>query len=199
MTDATNKRHGLESCLSDRPARSNAAVTVSIVAHFGHISLRGDASDTEFLELAEKILQQELPIVANTTSVDGEHRIYWLGPDEWLIVTSDDQLAKLYRRLVDEMSLQNVAVNDLSGGQVTMRLSGAAESLLSKGCTLDLAVGRFPVGSCAQSGLAKASVLISRIDDAGSFDIVVRRSFAEYLMKWLRTAGQEFGIDIHAG
>jgi sarcosine oxidase subunit gamma len=200
MTDTTINRHGLESFLRDRPAGSNAVVTISILMGLGHINLRGNPGSSEFLSLANKILQQELPVVANTTSVNGEQRIYWLGPDEWLIVTPDDRVAALCRRLLDEMSLLSIAVNDLSGGQIVLRVSGAgAEKLLSKGCTLDLAAERFPVGSCAQSGLAKAAGLIARVDDAGSFYIVIRRSFSEYLMKWLHNAGQEFGIDIHAG
>jgi len=192
MTEVLAKQHGLESYLrsSDTGSSVNAGVKVSILSDFAHINLRGDASDDEFLASAEKVLQQPLPLATNSSRLRGEQRIFWLGPNEWLIIApGKDRL--------DTRALK--FANDISGGQVVLRLSGAAvEQLLAKGCTLDLAADKFAVGSCAQAGLAKAAVLIARIDDAGSFDIVVRRSFAEYLVKWLHSAGREFGIDFSA-
>jgi sarcosine oxidase subunit gamma len=59
---------------------------------------------------------------------------------------------------------------------------------LAKGCTLDFHPRVFRPGTCAQSGLAKANVLIRLGDDPDSFDVVVRRSFADYLLRWLRHA-----------
>jgi sarcosine oxidase subunit gamma len=69
-----------------------------------------------------------------------------------------------------------------------------AREVLAKGCTLDLHPDEFKPGACAQSGLAKASVLLAMIDERPSFEIKVRRSFAEYVLLWLNYSGREFGI-----
>ncbi len=76
-----------------------------------------------------------------------------------------------------------------------MRISGEnAVAVLAKGCTLDLHPKVFHAGRCAQTGLAKASILIAKVDDVPTFDIFVRRSYAEYLALWLQHAGGEYGI-----
>ena len=75
-----------------------------------------------------------------------------------------------------------------------MRIVATAAALLAKGCTLDFHPRVFSAGQCAQSGLAKTSVLIAMVDDRPTFDVIVRRSFAEYLALWLQHSGAEFGI-----
>ena len=46
----------------------------------------------------------------------------------------------------------------------------------------------------ARSGLANANVLIALVDDAPTFMVVVRRSFSDYLCRWLAHAGRDQGI-----
>ena len=76
-----------------------------------------------------------------------------------------------------------------------MLLEGsAARKILAKGCTLDLHPSVFPVGACAQSGLAKASVVLGLLGEAPTFMIVVRRSYSDYLCRWLSNAGSDAGI-----
>lgn len=92
------------------------------------------------------------------------------------------------------VSRSHTAVNDISGGQVALVIEGNdTREILSKGCTLDLHPSVFTAGSCAQSGLAKANVLLACLDDAPSFMIVVRRSFADYLCRWLLRAARPGG------
>ena len=81
----------------------------------------------------------------------------------------------------------DVSINDLSGGQIAIHLSGSdVPDLLAKGCTLDLHPSVFGVGACAQSGLAKTIVLLGHIDKAPVYELIVRRSFSEYALRWLR-------------
>jgi len=152
----------------------------------GHINLRGNASDKRFADGAAEVLGQKLPLRPNTLT-QSEHRVYWLGPDEWQIVTAPDRAAELFAQLEQKFAAQHVATNDLSGGQVVLHLSGEeVPLLLAKGCTLDIDPSVFQVGDCAQSGLAKANVLLGYIDAAPVYEIIVRRSFSEYLLQWLR-------------
>lgn len=152
----------------------------------GHINLRGNAGDRPFVDGVAVALGQRLPVESNTLT-QSEHRIYWLGPDEWHIVTETDQVATLVAQLEDTLAGQHIAINDLSGGEVALHLRGRnVPAMLSRGCTLDLHPSVFGVGDCAQTGLARANILLGHIDAAPLYEIIVRRSFSEYLLRWLR-------------
>jgi len=174
---------------------SDPGVTIEIRSDVGHINLRGNPENPGFVKAAEAALGQPLPVDANTIT-DAGHRVFWLGPDEWLVMTASGNTAELLQRLKDALAKYHASVNDISGGNITLSLSGGrVRDLLAKGCTLDLHADVFKAGACAQSGLAKAGVLIGRVDDSDTFDLIIRRSFADYLMRWLRRAGSEFGIE----
>lgn len=148
--------------------------------------MRGAIDDAEFVAAIEDVLGQALPDRANTFS-EGDHRVYWLGPDEWQIASELSGIEKLARNLEDRVSGRHAAVNDLSGGQVAFEIRGDdTVDVLSRGCTLDLNPGVFGTGNCAQTGLAKANVLIACIEAAQVYEIIVRRSFSEYLVNWLQ-------------
>ena len=46
--------------------------------------------------------------------------------------------------------------------------------------------------------LAKAPILIRQVDATPSFEIIVRRSFADYLWLWLEDAASEYPFAIEA-
>ena len=126
--------------------------------------------------------------------------------------------APLTTRLADVLLDRAYALTDLTGGQICIRLSGRnARDVLAKGCTLDLHPRVFQPGQCAQTVLGKASMLIclsgatqdsadsgdgqTRCDsdsagDGEVFDIVVRRTFAEYVAEWLYRSAEEFGVGV---
>ena len=159
------------------------------------VNLCGSPENLELVRIATNVLGQELPVIANTMSL-GKLRIYWLGPNEWLILTSVDGTPKLVTLLREALQGQHAAVTELSGGQLTMRIDGPrVRDVLAKGCTLDFHPAEFEVGACAQSGLAKANILIGLIDEKPVFEIVVRRSFAEYLVLWLEHAATEYNVE----
>lgn len=152
----------------------------------GHINLRGNARDKRFADGIGSVLGQELPAAPNTFS-QGDHRLCWLGPDEWQVITTPENVRSSVEQLEVALEGQHVAINDLSGGQVCLHFSGdSAAEVLARGCTLDLHPTAFRPGDCAQTGLAKATVLIACIDAAPVYEIIVRRSFSEYLLRWLR-------------
>ncbi len=172
-------------------------VIVRALDDVGHINLRGDPHDADFVTAVESALGQSLPVAANTMS-EGDHRVFWLGPDEWLITVSADKTVDLQAALADKLAGRHTAINDVSGGNIVLRLCGdSVRDLLAKGCTLDFHADFFKPGTCAQSGLAKASVIIGLIDEPQSFDLIVRRSFSDYLLQWLAHAGREYGIEFH--
>lgn len=195
MTDRPDKRHGLEAFVAGAPKARKAPLEIRIRADLGHLDLRGKAADGHFVTTCEKILGQPLPLAPNTFST-ADGRVYWLGPDEWLVVGEAARIDALAAELTLALRDSHAAVNNLSGGQIALRLTGEpCRDLLAKGCTLDMHPRVFSAGRCAQSGLARANVLLGCLED-DSFELVVRRSFADYLLLWLQHAGADRGIRI---
>ncbi len=166
------------------------------MSEFAYLNLRGDQGKAGFVAAVESVLGQSLPVLANTMSID-KHRIYWRGPDEWLVVAKSEGLQALLAEIRQELQDHQAAVTDVSGGEVLLRLKGEnVRKVLASGSTLDFHPDVFRVGQCAQSGLARAVVLIGHIDDQPSYEIIVRRSFSEYLMLWLRAPCQKYSVQL---
>ena len=119
--------------------------------------------------------------------------VLWLGPDEWLVVAPPGAPEELEKSLRLALGTEAGAVVDLSAHRTTVELAGdRAREVLAKGCSLDLHPSVFREGSCAQTLLAQAPVLLlSRGDDA-SYWLLVRASFATYLADWLLDASSEY-------
>jgi sarcosine oxidase subunit gamma len=197
MSDLPARATGLEPFFATAANANNRGsnLRVCLVPAMGHINLRGNSNDAGFISSVESVLGLDLPVRSNTMTIDN-HRVYWLGPDEWLIVTAHENVNGLVEQLVGALNDQHAAVTDISGSNILLRLAGEnVRDVLAKGCTLDFNPDAMPIGHCAQSGLAKAGVLIGHIDDNSTYEIVVRRSFSEYLLLWLQSAGDEFGVE----
>ena len=163
----------------------------------GHLNLRGDPADQALLAAVEGVLGFGLPLEPNTVAEAGELAALWLGPDEWLVLTPPGQEAGLAGALRDALGDVFAAVTDVTGGQTVINLRGASvRDVLAKGCTLDLHPRAFGPGRCAQTLVAKAMVTVRQVDESPSFDLIVRRSFADYLAQWLEDAAQEYGLAV---
>jgi sarcosine oxidase subunit alpha len=163
----------------------------------GHINLRGDASDPAFVAAVAGATGAEPPTTPNTWVAAGDLRLFWLGPDEWLIVTLRERKAAVADALRRALADLHTAVTVVSGGQTVVGIGGPrAADLLAKGCTLDLHPRTFGEDRCAQTLFAKAPVLIRRLPGGQGFELVVRRSFADYLWLWLEDAAAEYGLRV---
>ncbi len=161
----------------------------------GQLNLRGDVASPTFVDAVTGVLGGPLPVQPNTVADHGEVRIFWLGPDEWLIITPEGAGSDLKTVLQKALEGIHFALSDVSSGQTTLVVSGPdAGSLLSKSCTLDLHPRAFAPGQCAQTLLAGSTVLLSRLDRAHGpeFELVVRRSFADYLWRCLADGAEEY-------
>ena len=168
-----------------------AAVVISERPFLGYLNLRGDPGDADFASAAEASLGFELPTEPNRATAEGSLTAHWLGPDEWLVVTPPNVQAWLIDSLQASLLDVHAYVTDLSGGHTTISLSGSgARGVLAKGCPLDLHPAVFRPGDCAQTLVAKVSAIVRCVDDSPSFELVVRRSFAEYAALWLRDAAR---------
>jgi len=157
-----------------------------------HINLRGDPADASFTRCVRTVLGFGLPSIPNTVSEGDDVVAYWLAPTEWLLVVRAACEVAIAVELRDALAGQFVSVVEISGGNVVLRLSGSrVRDVLAKGCPLDVREGSFDIGQCAQSHLAKAPVLLRPV--ANGVELILPRSFADYLWQWLASAAQEYG------
>ena len=71
-----------------REARGKAGVLVRERAFLHHLNLRGNAADPRFIAGVESVVGVAPPIAANTVAELDATTVYWLGPDESLIVSA---------------------------------------------------------------------------------------------------------------
>jgi len=157
-----------------------------------HLTLRGDSGDTQFGQAVLQVTGVTLPTESGTYLRSGNASIYWLGPNEWLVTSASDALS-LENTLRQELK-GHVAVVDVSGGQTQVNLSGEQVGvLLKKASVYDF--GAWPAasdqgGRCTQTTFASASALVAKNAD-GSVDLIIRRSFSDYIMQWLLDATRD--------
>ncbi len=160
------------------------------VALLDVVNLRGDAADPAFAQAIAQATGLALPVQANTASVGSDRQLFWLGPDEWLLKLPAGQGDAVEAAIRAALAGKHFSAVQVGSGNTTFTVQGAAAAdLLSRGCPLDLHVRAFPDGSLAQSHIAKANVVLYCVKAETSYEITVRRSFAEYLFKWLCEAG----------
>ena len=186
------------------PARTGgpeaAGVTMSERPFRGLVNLRGDAGDEDFCRAVAEVLGEAPPSQPNTTA-GSNPRLFWLGPDEWLVMTAEDGGSAAAAALTSALSdFAAAAATDISESRTVIGLSGPrARQVLMKGCAVDLHPRAFPAGACAQTLLGRVGVLLHCGDaEAGQFEITVLRSFAEYLWLWLEDGALEYGLAVAA-
>ena len=162
------------------------------------VNLRGDSTHSAFLNGVRRVTGVELPVFPNTVVRSGGLSCHWLGPDEWLMTVKKPEVS-IMQDLEDSLSGLHVAITDLTGGQSLLGIGGRqSRDVLSAACTLDLHADAFAPGSCAQTILAHSNVLITpAFQSSGDcvFEVLVRRSYADHLIRWLMDAAHEDGFE----
>jgi len=180
-------------------AKAAVGITVGEVAHRAIINIRGNPGDLVFSAAVKVATGADLPIAANTVSVADDLRILWLGPNEWWVVAPDAKRAELIERLRQSFAGQHTAVCDVSESRTVITVTGpAARDVLARGISLDLHPRAFGPGQCAQTGMAKANVVLHQIDNAPSYEIYILKSFSDYLWRWIGLVAEDFGIAVRA-
>lgn len=172
-----------------------AGVVVRERAFLGHLILRGDAADAAFRAGVEQALGLALPLKAGGLARDegAGTSIQWLSPDEWLLIVPGGREFDTERRL-RECLAGHFAVMNVSGAQTVLELSGpAAREMLMKCTPYDVHPRHFPVGKGVSTVFAKSTALIRRVAEQ-RWELVIRRSFADYLYRWVVDASEEFGV-----
>ena len=183
---------------AESQSHADAGIVIREQAHKGHLNLRGNPEDEMFRRGVAEVLGVDLPVEPGSCTGSNESRLYWLGPNEWLAIVAGGTEAEVETRLRQTLS-GHFAVVDVSGGQTLVNLSGEAVGMvLKKSSVYDFHPSQFAQGRCVQTTFAKASALVSKSAD-DSFDLVIRRSFSDYLFRWIVDAATEYGVEVRGG
>lgn len=164
-------------------ARAAGALTVRERPFETHVSVRMEPTSAPAVEARLRIA---VPRTPGTWTMD-EPAMLRLGPDEWLVVAQEDTDVETNLRAV--LTGDRDAIVDVSDQRTTFQLAGPrARGLLAMGCSLDLHPQTFGPGRCAETLLARAGVTILQLDDAPTFRLLLRRSYAAYFLTWLLDA-----------
>lgn len=175
-------------------AKPNTGVYLWEEALKTHMVLRGDGNQAAFREGVQEATGLALP--GALTSVHNEDwSLSWIAPDEWLLVGPGDKAFTMEQQLRERLSGHYALIN-VGGGQTLVRLAGAnARAVLMKSCPYDVHDRNFPVGKVVNTVLAKSSATLRRLGEQ-DWELVVRRSFADYVWHWLVDAAGEYGLHI---
>ncbi|WP_426151364.1 sarcosine oxidase subunit gamma [Pseudomonas sp. DC3000-4b1] len=175
--------------------RAGAGVTLREKKLLGHLSLRGDAKDPAFAAGVHKALGLELPMALNVVG-SGETTLQWMGPDEWLLICPRGEEYALEQRLREALAGLHIQVVNVSGGQTVLELSGPnVRQVLMKSTSYDVHPNNFPVGKGVGTVFAKSQLNIRRMGE-DTWELVIRRSFADYWWLWLQDASAEYGLAV---
>ncbi|HEX8870193.1 MAG TPA: sarcosine oxidase subunit gamma family protein, partial [Lentzea sp.] len=152
------------------------------------VNLRVDPS-SDTAARVEKALGTTLPRQCGQTTSYGSRTVFWLGPDEWLVL--DDEPG-VHAELVEALGGEPGSAVDVSANRTIVELSGwFSRDVLEKGCPVDLHPREFGPGQAVQTTVGPVPVLLWQVDGE-TYRLFPRSSFADYLARWLIDAMTEY-------
>lgn len=157
------------------------------------VSSFAGAIDTAAARLAE-LVGVATPS-ANRFSGGAVKSIRAIGPGIWQVVGDIDAVPSATSL---RHALEGIAtVVDLGHARVVFRLSGThAPRVLAKHCGLDLDQRTFPTGSATGTRFDMLGMTLARIDDTPTFELMVFRGYAAFVLESLVESASEFGVAI---
>ena len=163
----------------------------------GLLVLRARGEKNALQAALKSVLSLALPDALQSTADTNEiHCVRWVAPDEWMLSCPIDEAFDIENRLRASLGDKSAAIVNVSGGYTLLRLSGPhANDVLKKSTAYDVHPAHFAPGKVVNTVFAKAQVTM-RCIDAGDYELIVRRSFADYLWHWVQVAAREYGLGI---
>jgi len=163
----------------------------------GFLTLRCHSQERVQINVVETVLGVTFPITPLTSDESGACSIQWVSPDEWLIIVPGADVFNIEILLREKLSGHYSLVNG-SGGLTVIALSGDNTIDLLKKCSpIDFHLSNFPIGKVVSTVFAKSNAIIRR-KGLHQFELVIRRSFADYIWSWILDASNEFGLVINS-
>jgi sarcosine oxidase, subunit gamma len=185
--------HAFNLAAQARPMDASCGVWASELPLLGYLSLRGRSADHAFTEAVARVVGVALPTKPCTLAATGTAKILWISPDEWMIVCPRARLRALFSELSEALANVKHQVADNSGGYTQVSLQGKnARDLLSHTSVYDLAA--LIPGRVVGTTFGKSSIYMYRHEDG--YCLVLRRSFADYIWRYLVRAAEPYGLGV---
>ncbi len=176
-----------------RPADEACGVWANEVPLQGYVTLRGNLANTAFQDGAAAALGTRLSAAPCTFSRSGAVKALWIAPDEWMIVGPRARLAPLLCSLEKALSGMRSQIVDNSGGYTEIIIQGRnAADVISHASVYD--VHRLGEGRVVGTTFGKSAVYMYR--ERGGVALLVRRSFADYVWRFLVRAAEPYGFGV---
>jgi sarcosine oxidase subunit gamma len=202
MDDLLALRRSPLAQLADQLAATGGESTVRMreLSFLSSVEVRGDPAKPAMARLGAALFGGSLPgnpwPEGGRAVGVGPRYVLWCGPG-WYFVVDEQGTA-----LADEIDRTvgadlDVSVVDVSASRTVLELTGPfARDVLAHGCAIDLHPRVFGPGSCVQTNLAKAQVILHQTvagpGRAATYRVFVRASYADYLARWLLDAAVEY-------
>ena len=176
------------------------SVRVEEFAFRAILVLHGRTGVPRFAQGVARVLGRPPPDAPNTfveTRFGGEGAVIaWAGPEEWFVVGQEEGSSGLRIALRQAIPEADGAVVDVSSGVTLFSLEGRrARDLIAAGCSIDVHPRVFGPGRCVQTLYARTGVLVLQRDETPRFEMMVRRSYADWLWRWMETAAELMAIE----
>ena len=173
-------------------------VTIEELSLSGKINIRGKSSDKEFMKNIGSALNLVLPIEPNVRIFNNNVSIMWLGPNEWLVITPENEKDGIISLLKSNLNPQKTAITDVSFNRTILRLEGEKVfTLLSKFLVANLEKILKTNFSVAQTIFIKIPVLFVRNntdEEPTSLDLHLNRSHTKYVYELLVDGSKNLNI-----
>lgn len=175
----------------------DSSVMLEEAAVSGILVLRATSASDQLGKALLSTVKLNLPGRLDSQSAGERYCIRWMSPDEWMLTCPLSEAFDIERKLRAAVD-GHMAVVNVSGGYGVLTLSGEnALNILKKSTAYDVHSDNFGPGKVVNTVMAKAQVTLRAKPD-GCYEIIVRRSFADYLWLWLQRAGREYGLEAFA-
>lgn len=185
--------HLLAAASRTSTANTRAGVSACEMRLLGYISLRGDAGNAAFMDATARVLGTALPTEPCTFVRPETQAVLWLSPDEWMIVCPRANLDTQLRALGQALAGTHHQAIDNSGGYTQVRIHGPnAIDVLRHASVYDFSA--LGPGRVVGTTFGKSSLYVYRDNDG--FCLLLRRSFTDYIWRFLVRATEPYGIDV---
>ena len=178
-----------------QPGTHAGFAEIQVLPPQGMIALRGDLSDAGFKAAVTAAVPLDVP-GPNAASFDGTRGIFWMSPDELLLLCPYAEVAGHVDSIGAALAGTHHLVADISDARAVFAVDGVdAREVLGKLTPADLAPSVFGPGSFRRTRLVQvAAAVLCETDNR--FVLVCFRSVAGYVHELLKTAaipGSEVG------
>jgi sarcosine oxidase, subunit gamma len=174
-------------------ADDSKGVWANEIKLLGYISLRGSTQNAVFTKAAKSALGESLPILPCSLIGTPWGNIYWLSPDEWLIVCVREKRIELQHALQAALVGVHSQAVDNSGGYTSVILQGKHADDVLQHCTVyDL--HSLTENKVVGTTFGKSSLFLHRQSDG--YQLTFRRSFADYIWRYLERAATPYGFGV---